>query len=147
MLAGFRPHTTRSFCFGKRTQNQGRPGAALAFLVIPGLIGDPGLLSLRTEEKEKTLDPRMRKDDRKGRRIRDRGAAAPAGALTWRHGMARYESTGKVGGALDAAPTTTEEGKGQGKKRGGDGNSGTGLGVCFICTERVHWFDPFGGDA
>ena len=27
--AGFRPRTTRSFCFGKRTQNQGRPGVAL----------------------------------------------------------------------------------------------------------------------
>ncbi len=25
-LAGFRPRTTRSFCFGKRTQNQWRPG-------------------------------------------------------------------------------------------------------------------------
>ncbi|GEM_PF-2841819 len=59
MRAGFRPHTTRSFCFGKRTQNHGRPGEALAFLVIPGLIGDPGLLSLRTEEKEMTLDPRL----------------------------------------------------------------------------------------
>ena len=29
ILAGFRPRTARSFCFGKRTQNQGRPGAAL----------------------------------------------------------------------------------------------------------------------
>ena len=26
---GFRPHTTRSFCFGKRTQNHWRPGVAL----------------------------------------------------------------------------------------------------------------------
>ena len=29
VLAGFRPRTPRSFCFGKRTQNHGRPGAAL----------------------------------------------------------------------------------------------------------------------
>ena len=27
--AGFRPRTTRSFCFGKRTQNHWRPGVAL----------------------------------------------------------------------------------------------------------------------
>ncbi len=29
VLAGFRPRTTRSFCFGKRTQNYWRPGVAL----------------------------------------------------------------------------------------------------------------------
>ena len=29
VLAGFRPRTPRSFCFGKRTQNHGRPGVAL----------------------------------------------------------------------------------------------------------------------
>jgi hypothetical protein len=28
-FAGFRPRATRSFCFGKRTQNHGRPGVAL----------------------------------------------------------------------------------------------------------------------
>ena len=27
-LVGFRPHTTRSFCFGKRSQNHSRPGVA-----------------------------------------------------------------------------------------------------------------------
>ena len=84
--AGFRPRTTSSFCFGKRSQNHSRPGAALrvplpqsrvfglrnslrsdsprpqielsglrrsharrrgdvacAILVIPDLIGDPGV--------------------------------------------------------------------------------------------------------
>ena len=29
--AGFRPRTTRSFCFGKRTQNHWRPGVAPVF--------------------------------------------------------------------------------------------------------------------
>ena len=29
IFAGFRPRTTRSFCFGKRTQNHGRRGVAL----------------------------------------------------------------------------------------------------------------------
>ena len=40
-------------------------------------------------------------------RFRDRGAAAPAGALSWRHGMAHLQlpkTKGKA--ALDAATTT-----------------------------------------
>ena len=42
-------------------------------------------------------------------RIRDRGAASPAGALRWRHLMARYKCKKQRGrAALDAAPTTTK---------------------------------------
>ena len=29
IFAGLRPRTTRSFCFGKRPQNHGRPGVAM----------------------------------------------------------------------------------------------------------------------
>ena len=80
MLAGFRPHTPRSFCFGKRTQNHGRPGVA-RWVPLPRSqkIWAAELAALRQSSPPY--------------RIRDRGAATPAGALGWRHGMARYNYT------------------------------------------------------
>ena len=75
VLAGFRPRTTRSFCFGKRTQNHGRPGVALRGpLPRSRKIWAAELASLRQSSPPN--------------KNRDRGAATPAGALRWRHGMA-----------------------------------------------------------
>ena len=68
------------------------------------------------------------------------GAQAPSrGAMDWRG----Y----KEGGPHEMRPLQLKEGMDRGRREGGDGNSDTGLGFCLICTERVHWFDPFGGDA
>ncbi len=88
--AGFRPRTTRSFCFGKRTQNHWRPGVALRVPLPRSLL--LGLRnSLRSDsprlhngrdgtgaqprpqapgqrQRTTTLDPRVRKDDREKRR-------------------------------------------------------------------------------
>ena len=36
VLAGFRPRATRSFCFGKRIKNHGRPGVAPGGCLCPG---------------------------------------------------------------------------------------------------------------
>ena len=66
----------RLFCFGKRTQNHGRPGAALR---VP----------LPRSRKVWAAELASLKQSSPPYRIRDRGAAAPAGALRWRHGMAR----------------------------------------------------------
>ena len=79
-LAGFRPRTTRSFCFGKRTQDHWRPGKTLRVPLprsrLRGLrnsslrqsspqIEREGRSHARKDCKElKTLDPRVRKDDR-----------------------------------------------------------------------------------
>ena len=49
VLAGFRPCTTRSFCFGKRTQNHGRPSVATTTIDNDGI-------------------PRVARTDRGGRR-------------------------------------------------------------------------------
>ena len=46
------------------TEGKGKDDIPL--LSSPTPIGDPGLL-LRTEEKETTLDPRVRKNDRRKR--------------------------------------------------------------------------------
>ena len=93
MLAGFRPRTPRSFCFGKRTQNHGRPGVA-RWVPLPRSrkIWAAELAALRQSSPPY--------------QIRDRGAASPAGALTWRHGMARVQ---RERAALDVGPTTEGE--------------------------------------
>ena len=75
-FAGFRPRTPRSFCFGKRTQNHWRPGVALR---VP--LPRSRLLGLRNSLRSDSPRPPTR--------FRDRGAATPAGAGRWRHGMAR----------------------------------------------------------
>ncbi len=95
-IVGFRPHTTRSFCFGKRTQNQWRPGVApQRGCLCPGPCGvgcgtrcaqtvlapkmegtGPGHSPARRRQdngkgqrqRTTTLDPRMRKDDREKRK-------------------------------------------------------------------------------
>ena len=83
-FAGFRPRTargnalrgfaparflrSRSFCFGKRIQNHGRPGAALRVpLPQSRMVRAAELASLKQSSPSK--------------KIRDCGAAAPAGAL------------------------------------------------------------------
>ena len=43
----------------------------------------------KKDKRIKTLDPRVRKDDGKRRKLRDRGAATPAGAGMWRDKIAR----------------------------------------------------------
>ena len=75
-FAGVRPRTTRSFCFGKRTQNHWRPGAALR---VP--LPQSRLLGLRNSLRSNSPRPQLG--------FRDWGAATPAGALRWRHVMAR----------------------------------------------------------
>ena len=75
ILAGFRPRAPRSFCFGKRTQNHGRPGVALR---VP----------LPQSRKVWAAELASLKQSSPPTRIRDWGAASPAGALRWRHGMA-----------------------------------------------------------
>ncbi|MCY4613415.1 MAG: hypothetical protein OXB94_07325, partial [Nitrospira sp.] len=50
-----------------------------------------GALSLTLRTGVTEWSRRMRKDDRKGKGVRDYGAAAPAGAGTWRHQMARLQ--------------------------------------------------------
>ena len=74
--AGFRPRTPRSCCFGKRTQNHGRPGVALR---VP----------LPRSRKVWAAELASLKQSSPPTRVRDWGAATPAGALRWRHGMAR----------------------------------------------------------
>ena len=75
-FAGSRPRTPRSFCFGKRTQNHGRPGVALRG-------------PLPRSRKVRAAELASLKQSSPLNRVRDRGAATPAGALRWRHGMAR----------------------------------------------------------
>ena len=74
--AGCRPRTTRSFCFGKRTQNHSRPGVALR---VP--VPRSRWCGLRNSLRSDSPRPHIEK--------RDRGAAPPAGAGKWRHQMAR----------------------------------------------------------
>ena len=66
-FAGFRPSATRSFCFGKRTQNHRRPGVAPggAFATVP-IAWAAELASLRQSSPQN--------------RLRDWGAATPEGA-------------------------------------------------------------------
>ena len=66
LLAGVRPRTTRSFCFGKRTQNHGRPGVALR---VP--LPRSRRLGLRNSLRSDSPRPTNR--------VRDWGAATPAG--------------------------------------------------------------------
>ena len=68
ILAGFRPRTARSFCFGKRTQNHGRPGAALR---VP----------LPQSRKVRAAELASLKQSSPSTGFRDWGAAAPAGAM------------------------------------------------------------------
>ena len=75
-FAGSRPRTPRSFCFGKRTQNQGRPGVALRG-------------PLPRSRKVRAAELATLKQSSPLNRVRDRGAATPGGARRWRHGMAR----------------------------------------------------------
>ena len=97
MLAGFRPRTPRSFCFGKRTQNHGRPGVALRG-------------PLPRSRKVRAAELASLKQSSPPYQIRDRGAASPAGALGWRHGMARYNCKRQgERAALDVGPTTEGE--------------------------------------
>ena len=53
-FAGFRPRATRSFCFGKRTQNHRRPGVA------PGgcLCHSPDCLGCGTRFAQTVLAPK-----------------------------------------------------------------------------------------
>ena len=51
---GFRPHTTRSFCFGKRTQNHWRPGVALR---VP--LPQSRLLGLRNSLRSDSPHPQI----------------------------------------------------------------------------------------
>ena len=88
-FAGCRPRTARSFCFGKRTQNHGRPGVALR---VP--LPQSRFLGLRNSLRSNS--PRL------PIRIRDWGAAAPAGALRWRHLMARVGMLKTTTTTLDA---------------------------------------------
>ena len=74
--AGFRPRTARSFCFGKRTQNHWRPGVALR---VP----------LPRSRKVWAAELASLKQSSPPTRVRDWGAAAPAGAGEWRHEVAR----------------------------------------------------------
>ncbi len=75
-IVGFRPHTTRSFCFGKRAQNQWRPGVApkRGFL-CPG----PWCVGCGTRCAQTVLAPIWNG--------RDRGTAPPAGAKTTAKGQ------------------------------------------------------------
>ena len=67
-FAGVRPRAPRSFCFGKRTQNHGRPGVALRVpLPQSRKVWAAELASLRQSSPPT--------------RFRDWGAASPAGAL------------------------------------------------------------------
>ncbi len=96
MLAGFRPRTPRSFCFGKRTQNHGRPGGALR---VP--LPRSRRLGLRNSLRSDSPRPPTR--------FRDRGAATPAGALRWRHTLAlsffpRPLGEGRVRAILASSP-------------------------------------------
>ncbi len=96
---GFRPHTTRSFCFGKRTQNHWRPGVALRvslpFLVILDICNRGSSVfafSCVREEKDTGFPIGVGNDRKRAaelaslrqssppHRFRDRGAATPAGA-------------------------------------------------------------------
>ena len=45
-MAGFRPRTTRHFCFGKSAQNHFRPGVALR---APAMLVDSGGCATRSE--------------------------------------------------------------------------------------------------
>ena len=102
--AGCRPRATRSFCFGKRTQNHWRPGVALR---VPaprsrwcGLRNSLRFLRLRSQETyaqgERIIPPpfvlspstalRTGVAERSRRTLR---VPAPAGAKTWRHTMPR----------------------------------------------------------
>ncbi len=86
---GFRPHTTKSFCFGKRTQNHWRPGVALRVPLPqsrllglrnslrsdsprPGMefsgLGRRHARRRRDKDKDKTLDSRVRGNDRRGKK-------------------------------------------------------------------------------
>ncbi len=53
--AGFRPRTTRSFCFGKRTQNHWRPGVAPRGCLCPG----PGYVGCGTRCAQTVLAPKQ----------------------------------------------------------------------------------------
>ena len=71
-FAGSRPRTPRSFCFGKRTQNQGRPGVAL-------------LVPLPRSRKVRAAELATLKQSSPLNRVRDWGAATPGGgAMGWR---------------------------------------------------------------
>ena len=87
-LAGFRPRTTRSFCFGKRTQNHWRPGVALR-------VPLPQSRSLGLRNSLRSNSPRPQLDFGTGR------TATPAGALRWRHVMARVQLQKAKTKALD----------------------------------------------
>ena len=76
LLAGFRPRTPRSFCFGKRTQNHGRPGVALR-----GPLPRSRRLGLRNS---------LRSDSPRHQQISGlRRSHARRRHVRWRHGMAR----------------------------------------------------------
>ncbi len=75
ILAGFRPRTARSFCFGKRTQNQGRPGAALW-----GPLPRSRRLGLRNSLRSNS--PRLH--IRFGTGAQPRPQAPSCGAMGWR---------------------------------------------------------------
>ena len=53
-FAGVRPRTARSFCFGKRTQNHGRPGVALR---VP--LPQSRLLGLRNSLRSNSPRPHI----------------------------------------------------------------------------------------
>ena len=53
--AGFRPRTTRSFCFGKRTQNHWRPGVAPRGCLCPS----PDCLGCGTRFAQTVLAPKI----------------------------------------------------------------------------------------
>ena len=75
MLAGFRPRTTRSFCFGKRTQNHGRPGVALR-------VPLPRSRKVRAAELATLNSPRPHI------KFGTRAQPRPQAPWTWRHEMA-----------------------------------------------------------
>ena len=70
VLAGLRPRTTRSFCFGKRTQNHGRPGVALR-----GALPQCRSLGLRNSLRSDSPRPPIR--------FRDLGRSHARRRLAW----------------------------------------------------------------
>ena len=75
-FAGFRPRTARSFCFGKRTQNHGRPGAAR-------WVPLPRSRNLGLRNSLRSNSPRPHIEFGTGAQPR------PQAPGIWRHGMAR----------------------------------------------------------